>query len=73
MAFVEDIVTLPDFRGKGVVSALLSRAREQAVQEHAASVELCVWNFNAEALRFYENHGLKMQYCRMEENLIVEE
>lgn len=32
-------------------------------------MELCVWNFNEQALRFYEKLGMKVQYLRMEEEL----
>ena len=69
VAFIQDIVTLPECRGKGIATALLVKAREQALNEGVESLELCVWNFNAEAIRLYEKMGMKVQYSRMEENL----
>lgn len=72
VAFIQDIVTLPDYRGRGIATALMSRARQQAVNEGAASMELCVWSFNADAVRLYEKMGMRVQYYRMEEDLSAE-
>lgn len=68
VAFIQDVVTLPEYRGRGIATALMAKAREQAQKEGAVSIELCVWNFNAEAIRLYEKMGLRVQYYRMEEN-----
>lgn len=46
VAFIQDLVTLPEYRGRGIATALMAQAREQAMAEQAESVELCVWNFN---------------------------
>lgn len=67
VAFIQDLVTLPECRGQGVATALIDKAREQARSEGAESLELCVWNFNEGALRLYEKMGMKIQYYRMEE------
>lgn len=67
VAFIQDLVVLPEFRGKGVAGLLMEKARELAVKEGAVGMELCVWNFNEQALRFYEKLGMKVQYLRMEE------
>lgn len=69
VALIQDLVTLPEYRGRGIATALMARAREQAVAEKADSLELCVWNFNGNALRLYERMGMKVQYYRMEEKL----
>lgn len=68
-ALIQDLVTLPEYRGRGIATALLARAREQAVQAGAVSLELCAWAFNERALRLYEKAGLKVQYYRMEMDL----
>lgn len=70
VAFIQDIVTLPEYQGKGVATALLSKAKEQAICERAVSMELCVWNFNHEAILLYEKMGMQVQYYRMEEKLV---
>lgn len=72
VAFIQDIVTLPEYRGKGIATALMAKAREQAINEGAVSMELCVWSFNTEAVRLYEKMGMRIQYYRMEENLATE-
>lgn len=71
VAFIQDLAVLPEFRGRGVATALMSRAREQAVQGYAVSLELCVWNFNEQALRLYQNMGMEVQFLRLEERLQV--
>lgn len=69
IAFIEDLVTLREYRGNGIATALIARAREQAAAEGAEALELCVWNFSTEALRLYERLGMKVQYYRMEGKL----
>lgn len=69
VAVIEDLYTLPEYRKKGIASRLMEKAREQATAENAETLELCVWAFNAEALRLYEKLGLKVQYYRLEERL----
>jgi len=69
IALVQDVVTLPDHRGRGIATALLEKARAQAIQAGAVSMELCVWGFNDAAVRLYEKLGMRVQYCRMEADL----
>ena len=66
VAVVEDLATLPEFRGRGIASALLERARRQAAELGAEALELCVWGFNQNARRLYEDFGMTVQYTRME-------
>lgn len=69
VAYIEDLVTLPECRGQGVATALMARARKQALEEQAEAMELCVWDFNETAMRLYKNLGMRVQYYRMEERL----
>lgn len=69
VAFIEDVVTLPKFRGRGIAGALLSAAREKAEKSGADAVELCVWDFNKDALGLYKKLGFKVQYYRLEQSL----
>ena len=69
VALLEDLAVLPAYRGRGIASDLLRRARAQAREAGAVSVELCVWAFNAAALRLYTRSGFQIQYYRMEEVL----
>lgn len=68
-ALIQDLVTLPQCRGQGIATALLTRARQLAVQAGAVSMELCVWAFNETARSFYEKMGMQVQYSRMEMDL----
>lgn len=70
VAFIQDIVTLPEYRGRGIATALMDKTRDQAINEGAVSMELCVWGFNADAVRLYEKMGMHIQYYRMEERLV---
>ena len=66
VAFIQDLATLPEFRGRGIGTALMERARKQAVAEGAQSLELCVWAFNQGAVALYQRLGMRTQYHRME-------
>lgn len=70
IAMIEDVFTLSEYRGNGIASLMMKKAREQAMEVGVESLELCVWNFNKEAIHFYEKLGMKMQYCRMEERFV---
>ena len=73
VAFIQDLITQPEYRGKGVATALMEKAQEQAILEHAVSMELCVWNFNRNAVQLYEKMGMKVQYYHMEKSLTSHE
>ncbi|MCI8327299.1 MAG: GNAT family N-acetyltransferase [Lachnospiraceae bacterium] len=69
IAVIEDLSILPEYRGQGIASNLIQKAREQAIAENAESLELCVWGFNTDALHLYEKLGMQVQYYRMEQRL----
>lgn len=69
IAMIEDLVTLPAHRGRGMARALIETAREQAARAGAQAVELCVWGFNERAARLYAGMGFALQYARMEMKL----
>lgn len=50
IAVIEDLFTLSEYRGRGIASSLLKKAREQAIAENAETLELCVWDFNTDAI-----------------------
>jgi len=57
----------PQYRGRGIASSLIRKARQLAIAGNAEALELCVWNFNTDALHLYEKLGMQVQYYRMEE------
>lgn len=72
-ALIQDLVTAPACRGKGIATALLGHARLMAAQAGAVSMELCVWAFNETARALYEKAGMRVQYYRMEMDLTKED
>lgn len=66
VAEIEDLYTLPEYRGRGIAGALLDRAAAQAKAAGAGGIELCVWGFNTAAQRLYERLGFTAQYSRLE-------
>lgn len=56
-AFIENVVTHEDFRGKGYASACLDFARQIAEKENCYKMMLLTGSKKTETLRFYENAG----------------
>lgn len=70
-ARIEALLTIPEFWGKGVASALM----ERALVDTADFQGVTVWPFaeNHRARRFYEKHGFSPSgLCRMGETTEVE-
>ncbi len=67
IAVIEDLFVRPQYRGRGIASSLIRKARQLAIAGNAEALELCVWNFNMDALYLYEKLGMQVQYYRMEE------
>ena len=58
IAFVESIVVTLAHRGKGIGRGLMQAAIAWGRARGAHSLELAVWEFNREAIAFYEHLGL---------------
>ena len=56
-AFVENVVTHQDYRGKGLATACLDYAREIARKENCYKMMLLTGSRNPKTLRFYESAG----------------
>ena len=56
-AFVENVVTHQDYRGKGLATACLDYAREIARKENCYKMMLLTGSKNPKTLRFYESAG----------------
>ena len=56
-AFIENVVTHEDFRGKGYAGECLDYAREIAEKENCYKMMLLTGTKKAETLRFYEEAG----------------
>ena len=56
-AFVENVVTHADYRGKGYATDCLNYAKEIALKENCYKMILLTGSKRPETLRFYENAG----------------
>lgn len=56
-AFVENVVTHPDHRGRGLASACLARAKQIAAGEGCYKMMLLTGSKEESTLRFYESAG----------------
>jgi GNAT superfamily N-acetyltransferase len=56
-AWVHNLLVKKDMRRKGIGRALMQKAQEWGSLKGATSTELTVWEFNEEALRFYDALG----------------
>lgn len=64
--YIDDFCVDQEKRELGIGSKLFTHIENYAKQTHCDAIELNVWVFNKEALRFYEKHGLLPKSTRME-------
>ncbi len=62
---ISDIVTHPKHRGKGVAALLMKHVDAWLNSKSVKEVNLTVFNFNKEAISFYENLGFTNLYTTM--------
>lgn len=58
--YIDDLSTLPDFRGKGYAKALLDAIKKFAIQNNCDSIHLDSGHHRYEAHRLYLNFGFKI-------------
>lgn len=68
-AQVDQVVVKEKFRRTGIGRALMEKAHDWAVAEAADSVELNVWEFNREAIEFYQRLGYETASRKMNKRL----
>lgn len=66
---IDDLCVEEKLRGRGIGRALFRFAEGYAREIAAASIELAVDAFNADAVRFYESLGMSTRSKRMEKKL----
>jgi diamine N-acetyltransferase len=59
VATITDIAVTYTMRGKGIGRLLFEASLEWAKSQNAERLELIVWEFNREALTFYERRGMQ--------------
>ncbi len=56
--FIEDIVVLEEYKRKGIGKKLYEFVKNKAREENIDAIELNVWAFNKDAIKFYEAVGM---------------
>lgn len=64
--FMEDLGVNERYRSHGLGRKLFQQAMEFGKENHAATLELGVWEFNEEAIGFYQSMGMNNQARKME-------
>ena len=59
VAFITDIAVLKSHQGKGIGYTLFQKCVEWAKAKEADSLDLMVWEFNKDAMAFYERQGME--------------
>lgn len=65
-AYIDDFCVKATHRKKGIGRALFQHVVDYAEAEGASSVHLTVWEFNKDAIEFYEAMGMSTMNRRME-------
>ena len=58
-AIIDDIAVLRAYQGQGIGRQLFQACVEWAKAQRAVSLDLRVWEFNKNAIAFYEQRGMK--------------
>jgi ribosomal protein S18 acetylase RimI-like enzyme len=66
---LEHIAVDSAMRRQGIGQALMERFLDEARERGVDSAEVCYWDFNAEAARFYQGLGYAKMHSRVEKPL----
>ena len=69
VAYMEDLCVHQDYRKQSIGKRLFNEAKERALEFKLESLELMVWEFNENAIDFYENQGMNTRSRIMEMKL----
>ncbi len=64
--FIENLVVDKNHRRKGIAKKLFHYLTLKAKENNIDSIELNVWAFNKDAIKFYEYMGMNIKNIRME-------
>ena len=56
---MEDLCVSKDYRKQGIGKRLFIEAKKLTLEFNVDSLELMVWEFNKDAIDFYENQGME--------------
>lgn len=63
---MDDLGVTEGFRGKGLGKLLFNKSLAFVKEIGATCLELGVWEFNEQSIKFYEGMGMKTQARKME-------
>lgn len=64
--YIDDLCVDPSARKTGIARKLMDKTKEYAKEKNCAYLMLNVWEFNENAVRFYENYGFETRTRHME-------
>ena len=64
--WIDELVVDENIRGKGIGKSLFLEVNKIAKESNCNAVELNCWNFNRQAIKFYEKCGMNTQRLIME-------
>lgn len=64
--FIEDICVDKNYKRKGIGRLLFNKIIKIAKENNIDSIELNVWSFNSDAIKFYENMGMTPKNIKYE-------
>ena len=68
-AYVDDLVVDQSYQHRGIAKSLFQKAEERAKALGAERMDLTVWSFNENALKFYQSIGMVPQRYILEKPL----
>ena len=72
--YLEDLFVLPEYRRRGIATAMLSYLGKLAVERDAGRLEWSVLDWNENAIAFYQKMGAEVlpdwRTCRVKENTL---
>lgn len=66
VCYIDDFCVKSSYHRKGVGKKLFEYIKHRAVEKGAATLDLTVWEFNSNAIKFYESLGMKTKNRRLE-------
>jgi len=68
-AYLKELAVDENYRRKGIATAIYKECVKRAKENGASSLELMVWNFNSDAIGFYQSLGMSVQSLKLEQVL----
>ncbi|HXK49784.1 MAG TPA: GNAT family N-acetyltransferase [Clostridiales bacterium] len=66
ICYIDDFCVKKSYQRKGVGIKLFAHIKKRAVEKGASTLDLTVWEFNTNAIKFYESLGMTTKNRRME-------